>query len=52
MALDKDGKLWGWGMNDNHMLGLSNIDDTGIQKPLLLYTLNDLKMKALKISVG
>ena len=52
IAYDSEGKIWAWGKNDNHMLGLSNIDEIGIVKPLELYPLNNLKMKPLKISVG
>lgn len=52
LALDNAGKIWGWGKNTSNMLGLSNIDDNGIQKPLMIYTLNSLNMKPIKISVG
>jgi hypothetical protein len=51
MAIDNKGRIWGWGSNENHKLSLA---DTGTitHKPFPLYTLNNLELKALRISCG
>jgi len=49
MAVDADGKIWGWGMNVDHCLGLTDIVDSGILKPFEIFPLNDLNMKAKRV---
>ena len=44
MAIASIGKLWGWGVDKNKILGFKRIDDQGIQQPTLLTDLNDLGM--------
>ena len=53
MAIDTDGKLWGWGQNMHNRLGHSSVnEEIGINKPFSLYLMNNLGFKALKISCG
>lgn len=33
MAIDSTGHLWGWGHNEHHRLGLSDISENGIHRP-------------------
>jgi alpha-tubulin suppressor-like RCC1 family protein len=52
IAIDQNGKLWGWGTNTSNKMGITAIEEGGISKPFALYQINDKEMKALKISVG
>lgn len=51
-AIDSEGQLWGWGFNENHRLGLDDVADNGIHRPLALYPLNGLNFKAKQVSCG
>ena len=51
MAIDQDGKLWGWGINDHNQLGMPD-REIKLSKPFSLYSLNNLGLKALKVSCG
>jgi alpha-tubulin suppressor-like RCC1 family protein len=46
MAIDSEGQLWGWGYNESHRLGLDDVADNGIHRPLALYPLNGKGFKA------
>jgi len=52
IAIDSEGLLWGWGHNDQQRLGLADVVETGIRRPMMLYSLNQLGMKAKKASCG
>jgi len=42
IAIDSEGMLWGWGHNDQQRLGLTDVVETGIHRPMKLYSLNQL----------
>jgi hypothetical protein len=44
--------VWGWGHNEHHRLGLSDVSASGIPKPFQLYPLNNLGLKAKTVSCG
>jgi alpha-tubulin suppressor-like RCC1 family protein len=50
MAISRDGKLWGWGLNTANKLGLADEYEGGIPAPLQLHTFNDLKLTPMKVS--
>jgi hypothetical protein len=52
IAIDTKGKLWGWGYNVEHCLGLTDVVDGGILKPFGLYPLNNLGLRARRVSCG
>lgn len=52
MAIDSQGQLWGWGHNECHRLGLTDVAENGIHKPFALYPLNSLEFRAKRVSCG
>lgn len=52
IAIDTKGKLWGWGYNLEHCLGLTDVVEGGIPKPFGLYPLNNLGLCARRVSCG
>lgn len=54
MAIDVEGKLWGWGRNFNKLLGLNSVyeQDNALKKPILLEPLNSLNLRAKQICCG
>jgi hypothetical protein len=52
VAIDSAGQLWGWGHNEHHRLGLSDVAAQGIPSPFQLYPLNNLGLRAKRVSCG